>query len=264
MKQTAPIAAAFALLLATMAAQELPDAPSAQAPAQSQPAAPDRQPKKPGPPDQHEGHERIGWVVPAFGVTNRQDAPPLTPKQKFQLFARSSYDPFVWVAVGLQAGISQAQNSFPEYGQGAAGFGKRYGAALADAVDSNFMANFLYPVLLKQDPRYFRVGQGTNKHRIGHSLLQVVWGRTDKGTHTFNFSNVLGSFTTGAISNAYYPDNDRGLGLTLSRSGISLLYGAAGGLADEFWPDIQRKLSHKQKKSSPSTSGTTTGKREDR
>jgi hypothetical protein len=247
------MAAAFGLLLATMAAQQLPDAPSAQAPAQSQPAASDSQTPKPSPPDQREGHERIVWVVPAFGVTNRQDAPPLTPKQKFQLFARSSYDPFVWVAVGMQAGISQAQNSFPDYGQGAAGFGKRYGAALADAVNSNFMSNFLYPVLLKEDPRYFRVGQGGIKYRIGRSLIQEVWGRTDKGTRRFNFSNVLGAFTTGAISNAYYPDSDRGFGLTMSRSAISLLYGAAGGLADEFWPDIHRKLFQKQKK--PSTNG---------
>ena len=139
---------------------------------------------------------------------------------------------------GFQAGVGQATNSFPAYGQGAAGFGKRFGAAFADQVSSNFFSNFAYPVLLKEDPRYFRLGQGTIKHRILYSLAQEFVTRTDKGTRRFNFSNVLGAFSTGGLSNVYYPQDSRGFGLTMSRSALSLAYGSAGNLIDEFWFDV--------------------------
>src|SRR5215469_11434058 len=193
-----------------------------------------------------EQSQRILGVVPQFGMTSRQNAPPLTTGQKFHLFVKSSFDPFEYAAAGLQAGLGQATNEFPGYGQGAAGYGKRYGASLADQVSSNFFANFLYPTLLKEDPRYFRLGEGSIKHRIGYSLVHEFVTRKDKGTRRFNFSNALGAFSSGGLSNVYYPATDRGLGLTMSRSAVSLLYGSAGGLVDEFWPDIDRKLFHRK------------------
>lgn len=192
-----------------------------------------------------EQSQRILGVVPQFGMTSRQNAPPLTTGQKFHLFLKSSFDPFEYAAAGFQAGLGQATNEFPGYGQGAAGYGKRYGASIADQVSSNFFANFFYPSLLKEDPRYFRLGEGTIKHRIFYSLAQEFVCHTDKGGRSFNWSNVLGAFTSGAISNAYYPSTDRGAGLTLSRSAVALAYGSAGGLVDEFWTDIQHKLFHK-------------------
>ena len=192
-----------------------------------------------------EQSKRILGVVPQFGMTNRQDARPLTTGQKFHLFVKSSFDPFAYAAAGLQAGLGQATNEFPGYGQGAAGYGKRYGASLADQVSSNFFSNFLYPSILKEDPRYFRLGQGSTGHRILYSLEQEFVCRRDKGGKTFNWSNLLGAFTGGVLSNAYYPSTDRGVGLTVSRSAISLLYGAAGGLVDEFWTDIHDKVFHK-------------------
>jgi hypothetical protein len=191
---------------------------------------------------------RVMGVVPMFGTTSRKNATPLTKGEKFHLFVRSAFDPVNFVVVGAQAGISQAQNSFDGYGQGAEGYAKRYGAAFADSVDANFFSNFFYPVLFRQDPRYFRLGEGSVKHRIGYALVQEFVAHKDNGGRTFHFSNVMGAFTAGGISNAYYPDEDRGFGLTMSRAGIALLYGALGGEFSEFWPDIQRKIfKHKEK-----------------
>ena len=223
-------------------AQQTPKNPDQGTSAQQQPAqGPDEKELQ-----KQEQSQRMLGVVPMFGVTSRQSAAPLTAGEKFHLFAKSSFDPFVYVAGGFQAGLGQATDEFPGYGQGAEGYGKRYGATLADEVSSGFFSNFFYPVLLKEDPRYFRSGEGSIKHRIGYSLAQEFVCRTDKGGRSFNWSNVLGSFSTGALSNTYYPQSDRGFGLTMSRSGISLLYGSAGGLIDEFWPDIQRKFFHKK------------------
>ena len=215
----------------------------------SQPAQPDAaQPQTEQQIRKREESQRILGVVPLFGMTSRQNAPALTAGQKFHLFGKSAFDPFVFAAVGIQAGISQAQNQFPEYGQGAAGFGRRYGAALGDSVSSNFFSNFFFPVLLKEDPRYFRRGEGSIKRRIGYALAQEFVAHTDNGGRSFGFSNVFGAVSAGGISNLYYPESDRGFTLTMSRAGIALIYGSAGGLIDEFWPDIDRKLFHKHPK----------------
>jgi hypothetical protein len=187
-------------------------------------------------------------VIPQFGTTSRHDAPPLTPGQKFHLFYKSAFDPVELATVGLQAGIGQAEDEFPEYGQGAAGYGKRYGATLADEVSGGFWANYFYPALLKEDPRYFRLGQGTVGHRLRYALMQEVICHTDRGGRSFAWENLLGAFTTGAVSNIYYPPAERGAGLTMSRSAIAIGYGSLGGLVDEFYPDIARRLFHRHEK----------------
>lgn len=232
-----PILVALALAtlsLAATAQQPPPPAPK--------PATPATQQQTEDQIRKEEQSQRGFGVLPMFAVTSRHNVPPLTPRQKFHLFAKSAFDPFVFAEIGIQAGTSQARNSFPDYGQGAAGFGRRYGAALGDSVSSNFFSNFVYPVLLKEDPRYFRSGQGSVKRRIGYAFLQEFIAHTDKGKRSVNFSNILGALSAGGVSNLYYPEADRGFTLTMSRAGIALIYGSIGGLLNEFWPDIHRKL----------------------
>lgn len=189
-----------------------------------------------------EQSQRLLGVVPMFSVTNRQNAPALTSRQKLRLFEKSAFDPFEYAAAGLQAGISQDKDEFNGYGQGAAAYGKRYGASLADEVSGSFFTSYVYASAFKEDPRYFRLGDGTFKHRLLHALEQVVICRKDDGTHGFNWANLLGSFSSGGLSNLYYPGTDRGLDLTLSRSAIAMVNGAPGALIEEFWPDIRRKV----------------------
>src|SRR5438445_3890131 len=139
--------------------------------------------------EKKEQSQRILGVVPQFGVTSRHNAPPLTPSGKFHLFAKAAFDLVEFGVVGLQAGISQAEDEFPGYGQGGQGYAKRYGAAFADQVSSGFWSNYFYPVLLKEDPRYFRSGTGSIKHRLGYAVAQEFVCHTDKGGRTFNWSN---------------------------------------------------------------------------
>ncbi|MBZ5560939.1 MAG: hypothetical protein LAP13_00805 [Acidobacteriia bacterium] len=245
-----PTAFAVLTFAAAAFAQPFPNSPSEPSPHEAQTIAPATgQPQgSQASEGSRESHERILGIIPTFEVTDRQHPPSLTPGQKFRLFTRQAFDPFQWVFAGAQAGLSQAQNRLPGYGQGASGYGKRYGAAIADVTDHEFMSNFLLPVLLKQDPRYFRIGRGTIKHRIIYSLAQEFWCRDDQGTRQFNYSKVLGAFASKAVSNAYYPPADRGFGLTMSRSAVSLLSGMATGFGAEFWPDINCKLFHKCRK----------------
>lgn len=192
-----------------------------------------------------EQSQRILSVIPNFGTTDRRTPPPLTPSQKFHLFRKSAFDPVELGVTGMQAGISQAEDEFPEYGQGAEGYGKRYGATLADEVSSSFFTDYFYPVLFKEDPRYFRLGEGSVGHRLVYALKQEVICHTDKGGRSPSWENAFGAVTSGALSNAYYPPSDRGFGLTMSRSGISAAYGTLGAVVDEFYPDIHHWLFHR-------------------
>ena len=259
MKNEAPLRLRIAgiaclLLMAVMGVAQTPPAqpatPGAQSPEPAK-SKPEKAPEEKTKSEQEkaiekkEQSQRLLGVLPEFEVTDRRHAPPLTPKEKFHLFSKSAFDPVELGIVGLQAGISQKEDEFSGYGQGAQGFGKRYGASLADEVSSSFWSNFFWATTLKEDPRYFRLGHGPFLRRLGYSLAQAVVCRTDAGNRSFSWSNALGALTSGGLSNAYYPESDRGFGLTMSRAGIALMYGAVGGLPDEFWPDIRKKLFHK-------------------
>lgn len=227
--------------------------------AQQPSSAPPQTPQPPpAPAEQPAEPQRPLGVLPQFGVTYQHDAPPLRPSQKFRVWWRTATDPATIVIAGVEAGVGQAQNSFADYGQGAEGYGKRFGASLADEASSGFFSNFFYSTVFKEDPRYFRVGEGSFKHRAWHSLIQEFVCHTDKGGRSFSYENVLGAFSSGALSNAYYPESDRGFGLTMSRSGTSLALGSAGGLLNEFWPDIRDRIFHKH--AHPTGDATSAGK----
>lgn len=203
------------------------------------------------PVDSQQDTAHIMGVIPSHGVTNDKNAAPLPASGKFRIFTANVTDPFSVLGVGLQAGIGQARNDHPDYGQGSSGYAKRLGAAYSDFAISNFMSDYVFPSLLREDPRYFREGSGSFKKRLGHALASPFVTRTDAGKWTFNYSNTLGAVTAGAISNLYYPSSDRDVGLVFSRAGIGILFGAAGAILSEFGPDIGRKLSRKPKQKVP-------------
>ncbi len=189
-----------------------------------------------------EEHQRILGVAPNFNTTNVKDAEPLSAKQKFQLALRSAIDPFTFVAAGFDALLSQAENNFPTYGQGAEGYGKRFGASYLDSFDGTMLGNAVFPTLLRQDPRYFRQGTGSFRSRFFHAVMSTFECRDDHRKWVPNYSNILGNLAAGGISNLYYPASDRGVGLTFERATVVTGEGAIGAVFVEFWPDISRKL----------------------
>ncbi len=189
-----------------------------------------------------EEHQRILGLMPNFNTSNVFGAEPLSPSQKFELAAKSAFDPFAFIAAGVDAGFAQLGNDFPGYRQGALGYGKRFGASYADTFDGTIMGNALFPILLKQDPRYFRKGTGTFKSRFLYAIESTVKCKDDNGKWAPNYSNVLGNIAAGGIANLYYPRSDRGVDLTFQRAFTVTAEGAIGAVFVEFWPDISRKL----------------------
>lgn len=232
----------ISLIAAPLAAQIAPNAESSDAKQSSSPADAQQQKSKAAAQLQQQEHQRILGIMPNFNTSNIQNAAPLSPEQKFQLAAKSAFDPFTFVAAGLDAGLDQLQNNFPGYGQGAEGYAKRFGASYADTFDGTMIGNALFPILLKQDPRYFRKGTGNFKSRLFFAVGTTVRCKNDDGNWVPNYSNMLGNIAAGGISNLYYPSASRGVGLTFERAFTVTAEGAIGAVFVEFWPDVSQKL----------------------
>jgi len=188
-----------------------------------------------------EERQRIFGIIPNFYVSYDQNAAPLTAKLKFQLAAKVSFDPITFVGVGIAAAAEQAGNN-PNYPQGWKGFGERYGAAYTNGLTDIMIGGAILPSLLHQDPRYFYQGTGTTKSRILHAVSSPFVCRGDNGRPQPNYSTIGGDLASAAISNAYYPVSNRGVGLFLGNFLIGTGQRAAANLAQEF---ILRRLTHK-------------------
>ena len=186
--------------------------------------------------------QRIGGVIPNFYSTYDWNAPPMEAKQKFQLSVRAIIDPVSFLTVAGIAGAEQYKNVYPAYGGGIEGYGKRYGAALANHVSGTLLGRAVYPSIFHQDPRYFYKGRGSVRSRVLYALSAAVIAKGDDGRWKPNYSRVLGSFTAAAISNLYYPDSDRGGSLVVTNGLAGIGADAAGNLIREFV--LKRITSH--------------------
>jgi hypothetical protein len=163
-------------------------------------------------------------------------------RDKFILFVQDAVDPVTFLNAGFNAGISQAENDDPSFGQGAAGYGKRFGANLADQASSEFFKDFAYPTIFSEDPRYYRLAHGATGKRLFHAVSHSVVAYRENGTQMFNFSEWLGTASAVALSNVYHPDNQRGFAPAAQRFGYDLTNDIGFDVLREFWPEIARKF----------------------
>jgi hypothetical protein len=202
-------------------------------------------PANPSPQPQSSEDKRILGVIPNFYTVSdpRRPFSPLTVKRKFELFAKETFDPFTLASAAAGAGLSQAGNDHPKYGQGTGPYFQRFGAAAADVASQNFFSDAVLASLLREDPRYFRKGpQFGFWNRLGYAMSRVVITRTDSGKRTFNYSGILGMSMGIGLSNAYYPDASVNGRVVAERFGTSLAAASLSNILPEFWPDIRQKL----------------------
>jgi hypothetical protein len=191
--------------------------------------------------------KHILGVVPNYATVNQ---PPkvfesIPAGKKFAMAAHDSFDPFNWVLAGVYGAVYQWQNDYPRWGQGAQGYAKRYGATFADAALSNYLSEGVLPVLLHEDPRYFRLGEGSKWRRIGFALSRVVIAKADSGRKRFNNSEIAGNLMAASISSLYYPPPNRTVGETFEKFSINVVSDAGFNVLREFWPDMRRKVLHR-------------------
>ena len=189
--------------------------------------------------------KRILWIFTNHRTTDDSaEFSTLTPGGKLAIAWGDATDRAIFFQTAVLAGIGQATNGNPSFGQGIEGYAKRFGTTYADFAIENVMTEGIFPTLLHQDPRYFRRRDGAWRSRLGYAMSRLFITRTDSGRNQFNYSEVLGSATSLAISNAYYPDG-RSFGNNMGRYALQLGFDAASNILKEFWPDLKRKLPHR-------------------
>jgi hypothetical protein len=170
------------------------------------------------------------------------DRGPLTPRKKLELAVDETMAPSRFLGSLFTAGVGQARNSLPGYGQEWAGYGKRFGSSVASNASNHLFGTFLLPSVLHQDPRYFVRVFGQPGGKIAYAVERVVVTRTDDGRETFNLSNILGGLMAESLANSYLPEGERTAGKTFARFGIRIGWGAVDNIVKEYWPNIFRSL----------------------
>jgi len=165
---------------------------------------------------------------------------PLSAHCKFHIFLTTTYSPYTFVSAAFQATLDQAQDQWPHYGGGTQGWGKRFGATLADTESRRFIQTFALSTILHQDPRYFPSHKRSFISRSRYAATRVLITRSDGGYETFNTSELLGAVFTSSLQNSYYPRHDRSFGETMNRFTGALISDATGNLLREFTPDLKR------------------------
>lgn len=217
-------------------------------PGNAKPADAAAQPDAKAPPQTGPGEpqdKRVFGVFPNYRTTDSsRPFVPLTAKQKFTIGLKDSFDWPVYITSGAFAALYQLENQNPSFGQGLKGYARRYGTALADQTIGNMMTESIMPSMLHEDPRYFRIGHGSVRHRALYAMTRIFVTRTDSNQRTFNFAEVLGNSAAVAISNAYYPDT-RDVSDNVERLGIALATDAFSQVMKEFWPDVKHWMFHR-------------------
>jgi len=189
--------------------------------------------------------QRLGGILPQFNISYRSDAVSMTGKQKISLAFHSATDPVAFGIAAVAGGYKEL-SSDSGYEWGAKGYGERAGAAYLDAFTGNMLGNGVFPALLHQDPRYFRLGHGSTSHRLLYAMMTNVMCKHDNsGRWEPNISNIGGNISAGAISNLYYSSSNSGMSQTFTNGLLVTAEGGVGSIFDEFWPDVSRKFFHK-------------------
>ncbi len=192
--------------------------------------------------------KRIFGVLPNYRTANESATySPIDNRRKLWIATKDSTDGPLFLNALVLASIAQGDNSHPAFGQGTIGFGHRYVTGLADQLIGNYLTEGVFPVLLHEDPRYFRRGHGSKKSRTWYAATRIFVTKNDSGRTMFNFSEFLGNATAAGIGNAYYP-GERTLLDNVQRFWTQLATDSISQILKEFWPDIKRHYREKHQR----------------
>jgi len=184
-------------------------------------------------------------VLPNYKTINDPNQPfsPIPWTDKFAL-VEHYFDPFTFAFTSITAGLEQLTDEKAAYGQGVMGYAKRYGADFTDGFTNELFVVGVFPTIMHEDPRYYRLGHGSGWKRTMYSLSRILVTRTDSGGTRFNSSEFLGNFVSGALSITYYPQSERNIGGVFSRMSVQIGYDSLFNILKEFYPDLKRHFRH--------------------
>lgn len=180
-------------------------------------------------------------------------ATPLTTREKFSYRVIQSFGLRGFVGSAFAAGIAQWDDSPHAWGQGAEGYGLRYGSAFG----SNLVRqSFAWGVesALHDDPRYFpSIDKQSGKRRFANAIKQVFLTKRDSGHDQFAYARFISAFGAGQFVNVWQPKDNNSFTDGLERGVISIGADAAYNLLQEFVPFTRPSSLRHNKPGAPTT-----------
>jgi len=141
-------------------------------------------------------------------------APPNAPsyvrpseKTKFRNYIFDAFGPYPIIGAAIAAGINQASNAPPEWGQGGEGYGKRFGSdfgILAISTSTRYGLSEIF----REDTLYYRCECKGFGPRLSHALISTFTARRGEDGHrVFAIQNLIAPYAGTMVGvYAWYPD----------------------------------------------------------
>ena len=159
--------------------------------------------KAQSPPDSGDSSRTVPSSTPA-----QPDLAYTRPSQKIKIYNYlfDAFGPYPFVGAALAAGINQASNSPPEWKQGAAGYGKRFGSNLGIAAVT-MTTRYALAAAFKQDSMYYRCECTGVGPRLKHAVVSTLTARRGADGHRVFSVPALVAPYVGAMTAVYawYP-----------------------------------------------------------
>ncbi len=130
-----------------------------------------------------------------------------TDKTRLHNYLFDAFGPYPIVGAAIAAGINQADNTPPEWQQGAQGYGKRFGSDFGIAAVT-ITTRYALAQAFREDTLYYRCDCKGVFPRLSHAVISTFTGRRgDDGHRVFSLSTIIAPYA-GTMTAVYgwYPD----------------------------------------------------------
>lgn len=175
----------------------------------------------------------------------RADFRPLTPGEKARFYLRAMTGPVMFVTAAASAGIAQAEYVPHAWGEGAEGYGERFGNYLAKQAVGRTIRLGLEDAL-HEDNRYFSSGEHGFGRRIAYALKSSIMARGNDGRQHISLSEIGSIAGSSFVSRLWQPSTDSSAGDGAVSFGIGMASNAGTNVLREFLPDVTRHVFHRR------------------
>ncbi len=170
---------------------------------------------------------------------------PPTGRERLHDYLFDAFGPVSFLRASFSAATLQATNSPPEWEQGAAGFGRRFGSEYGIAVAEK-TSSYSLGAILREDTRFYRCGCQGFYPRLRHALVSTLTARKESDGHrVFSIPAIVapyaGSFTALSWYPARYGPKDA---FRAGNYGLAANFGE--NVAREFFRFLSRKATTDQ------------------
>jgi hypothetical protein len=189
----------------------------------------------------------LAAVCPALMFAQAVQPPasdPLSVSDKLSFHFEKVYGPFAMLQSGVQATVLQWHDNPREWGQGWHGMWRRSASTVGyDTIRNSFM--FTANSVAGEDPRYLRMGDGAFVDRTTHAFEHTFVGRSDSGKRIPPWVRFASTYGAAFLANCWSPDRLSNSSRALVRGTLTLASDTGNNLISEFWPDLKKKLFHR-------------------